>query len=82
MIDPDRAVEALRDYLATAGITDWLVFVDDGGEELTVTVAIDYDPLLVEVICLSAAPYETRHCGRQPPPVAAAGQCTAEQVEH
>ncbi|MFY1633667.1 pilus assembly protein TadG-related protein [Solwaraspora sp. WMMB335] len=49
-VDTANAVDAVADYLATAGITDWQATVADDGQQLTVTVTVQYDPLLVDVL--------------------------------
>lgn len=49
-IDPATAVDAIRDYLTTAGITQWDAQVAADGQEVTVVVTVDYDPLLVDVL--------------------------------
>jgi hypothetical protein len=40
----------VADYLTTAGITQWQVSISADGQQLTVTVTTDYDPLLVDVL--------------------------------
>lgn len=49
-VDPDAAVAAVRHYLTTAGVTDWTVDVSGDGQQLTVTVTVEYDPLMVDVL--------------------------------
>ena len=49
-VDTTRALDAVADYLNTAGITDWQAIIDDDGQQLTVTVTVQYDPLLVDVL--------------------------------
>ncbi|MBX7268923.1 hypothetical protein KIF24_24755 [Micromonospora sp. Llam7] len=49
-VDTTKAIDAVVDYLTTAGITDWQATVDDDGQQLTVTVTVQYDPLLVDVL--------------------------------
>ncbi|TCB89412.1 hypothetical protein E0H26_27785 [Micromonospora zingiberis] len=49
-VDTTKAIQAVSAYLTTAGITDWQATVDDDGQQLTVTVTVQYDPLLVDVL--------------------------------
>lgn len=49
-VDTARAIDAVRDYLTTAGITQWQADIADDGQQLTVTVTVHYDPLLVDVL--------------------------------
>jgi Flp pilus assembly protein TadG len=49
-VDPSRALDAVRDYLTTAGITRWDAVVSPDGQQLTVTVHVDYDPRVVDII--------------------------------
>lgn len=49
-VDPDLAINAVRDYLTTAGISQWQATVSEDGQQLTVTVTVHYDPLLVDVL--------------------------------
>ncbi len=49
-VDTDEAMVAVRDYLTTAGISQWEAHVSDDARQLTVTVTIHYDPLLVDVL--------------------------------
>ena len=49
-VDTSRAIDAVRDYLTTAGISEWNASVADNGQQLTVTVTVHYDPLLVDVL--------------------------------
>lgn len=50
VVDTAKALDAVRDYLTTAGITQWQADVADDGQQLTVTITVDYDPLLVDVL--------------------------------
>ncbi|MGI5213859.1 pilus assembly protein TadG-related protein [Plantactinospora sp. CA-290183] len=50
VVDTAKAIDAVADYLNTAGITDWHATVDADGQQLTVTVTVRYDPLLVDVV--------------------------------
>jgi hypothetical protein len=49
-VDPNRAIDAVRDYLTTAGITRWNATASPDGQQLTVTVHLDYDPRVVDII--------------------------------
>ncbi|MFI7025155.1 pilus assembly protein TadG-related protein [Micromonospora sp. NPDC049900] len=49
-VDATTAIEAVADYLTTAGVSDWQATIDDDGQQLTVTVTVQYDPLLVDVL--------------------------------
>ncbi|MDG4793102.1 MULTISPECIES: pilus assembly protein TadG-related protein [Micromonosporaceae] len=49
-VDTTKAIDAVGDYLTTAGISEWQATVDDDGQQLTVTVTVHYDPLLVDVL--------------------------------
>lgn len=48
-LDPTLAVAAVESYLRAAGISDWTVLVDDD-QHLTVTVTVEYDPVMVDVL--------------------------------
>lgn len=50
VVDTIKAVDAVRDYLTTAGITEWHADVAANGQQLTVTVTVHYDPLLLDVL--------------------------------
>jgi Flp pilus assembly protein TadG len=50
VVDTAKAIDAVRDYLTTAGITQWQADIADDGQQLTVTVTVHYDPLLVDVL--------------------------------
>ncbi|SRR6266508_1806651 len=50
VVDPSKAIDAVRDYLSTAGITQWQANISDDGQRLTVTVTVDYDPLMVDIV--------------------------------
>ncbi|MEJ3743124.1 pilus assembly protein TadG-related protein [Actinomycetes bacterium KLBMP 9797] len=50
VVDTAKALDAVRDYLTTAGITQWQADIADDGQQLTVTVTVHYDPLLVDVL--------------------------------
>lgn len=72
VVDPDRAAEAATAYLADVGvIADGAVIGDvvvaDDGRQVTVTVQIEYDPLLI-------TPW-------RPETGAATGQATAHLVD-
>ncbi|GGM67100.1 hypothetical protein GCM10011608_60520 [Micromonospora sonchi] len=49
-VDTTKAIQAVSAYLTTAGITDWQATVDEDGQQLTVTVTVQYDPLLVDIL--------------------------------
>ncbi|WP_238005841.1 pilus assembly protein TadG-related protein [Dactylosporangium sp. AC04546] len=49
-VDTAKAIEAVRDYLETAGITQWQALVSADGQHIVVTVTVYYDPLLVDVL--------------------------------
>ncbi|MFK3984461.1 pilus assembly protein TadG-related protein [Micromonospora sp. NPDC050397] len=49
-VDTTKAIAAVADYLRTAGITDWQATINDDEQQLTVTVTVQYDPLLVDVL--------------------------------
>ena len=49
-VDTSRAIQAVRDYLSTAGITQWQATLSADGQQLTVTVHVDYDPLVVDIV--------------------------------
>ncbi|MDG4833004.1 pilus assembly protein TadG-related protein [Solwaraspora sp. WMMD1047] len=49
-VDPELAADAVRHYLTTAGVTDWNMEVAPDGQQVTVTVTIGYDPLMVDAI--------------------------------
>lgn len=59
-VDPSRALDAVRDYLTTAGITQWQATISPDGLELTIAVHVDYDPRVVDLIPgVSTIPVDT-----------------------